>query len=323
MYYSRLATLLVASASVLTLMACAHGSSSSSTTTSTTSSTTSTTPTSLVPTAAGTYAGPAAVLSVVQNGSSVTASSTGSPSADILTVMTPTGGNTGETVILSATALGGGIPISLASQGSGAQSGLTSQNYQGSYISAGTTYSFTLNDVSATANLNYSSFGQWSISTAGSTMSTGFYGVGSPTPTASVPTTGSANYSGVAIGVAVLNQSSTGYLFNGIATLSAIFSSNTISGGISNIKAFTAGQSNTPVGTLNAVNFTGGTISGNGFAGSASTSSPAGTAADISGASGTFRGNFFGPAAQEAGGTFSLSNTTTNAIISGSFGTHK
>jgi transferrin binding protein len=323
---SRLVAQLVASASVFALIACAHGSSSgSSASSSSTPTTASPTPTSLVPTAAGIYAGPAAALSVVQGTSSLTASSTGNPNTDIATLMTPTASNTGETVTLSSMALGGGSPIALTSQGAGTQSGLTSQNYQGSFTSGSATYTFTLSDVGATANLNYSTFGQWSVNTGSNSANTsvGFYSVGSATPTASVPVTGSATYTGGALGIAVLNQSSTGYLFNGIATLTAIFSSDTISGAITSINAYSTGQPNTPVGTLNSINFTSGTIGGNGFAGSASTSSTAGTAADISGASGTFRGNFFGPAAQEAGGTFGLTNSTTNAIISGSFGAHK
>jgi hypothetical protein len=319
----RLVARLVASATVFALIACSHGSSTS--TSSTTTTTTVPVPTSLLTTPAGTYAGTAAALSVVQNGSNLSGTNAGSPTADILTVTLPTSAGASETVILSSTAPGGGAPITLSFQGSGTQSGLASQNYQGPFTSLSTNYNFTVNDVTAAAGLNYSSFGQWSVSTSGTTTNTsiGFYSVGSPTPIASVPTSGSATYNGTAIGVAVLNTSTVGYYFNGIATLTAIFGSNTISGGVSNINAYSTGTTSTAVGSLNAITFSSGTISGNGFSGAAATSSTAGSATNLSGATGFFRGNFFGPAAQEAGGTFNLTNTTTNAVITGSFGTHK
>jgi hypothetical protein len=329
MNHSRLVARLAASASILVLIACASSSSSSSSS-STSTTTTTPMPLSLVPTASGTYAGSAVALSVTESGSSFTTGSIGNPDADILTLVIPTSSNTGETATLSSTALGGGSSIALTSQGAGAQSGLTSQNYQGSFTYNNTTYNFTVSDVGATANLNYSTFGQWNITPSGTNTSAsiGFYSVGSPTPAANVPTTGSATYTGGALGVASLNSSSASYLFSGIATLNAVFSSGTISGAITGINAY-SGQTNSPAGTLNDIDLTGGTISGNGFAGSASTSSTAGTAANFSGATGSFRGNFFGPAAQEAGGTFNLTNTTTtgttttNALISGSFGAHR
>lgn len=326
---SRLVARFAVLPSVLVLIACASSSSPSSSTS--TSTTPTITPVSLVPTASGTDAGPAVTVSVTQSGSSFTTGSIGNPEADILTLVIPTSSNSGETATLSSTALGGGGPIALAAQGTGTQSGLTSQNYQGSFTYNSTTYNFTVSDVGATANLSYSTFGQWNITPSGSTTATaslGFYSVGSPTPAANVPTTGSATYTGGALGVASLNSSSTSYLFSGIATLNAVFSSGTISGAITGINAY-SGQTNSPAGTLNDIDLTGGTISGNGFAGSASTSSTAGTAANFSGATGSFRGNFFGPAAQEAGGTFNLTNTTTtgttttNALISGSFGAHR
>jgi hypothetical protein len=271
----------------------------------------------------GTYAGAAVALSAQQGSNSLTVSSIGNPSSDILTLVTPTAGNSGETATLSSTALGGGSPIALTSQGTGTQSGLTTQNYQGTFTYNSATYTFTLSDVGATANLSYSTFGQWNVSTGTTTNSIGFYSVGSPTPVANVPTTGSATYTGGATGVAVLNASNTGYPFNGTATLNAVFSSETITGAVTNINAYSIAQPSNSVGTLNDIDFTAGTISGNGFAGTASTSSTAGTAATTSGATGTFRGNFYGPAAQEAGGTFSLTNSSPSISISGSFGTHK
>lgn len=323
MRHSRLTARLAASASFLVLIACASSSNSSSSSSSTTTTATTPTPVSLVTTASGTYAGPAVALSAQQGTNSLAVSSIGNPDADILTLVTPTAANTGETATLSSTALGGGGPIALTSQGAGAQSGLTTQNYQGTFTYNNTTYTFTLMDAGATANLSYSTFGQWNVSIGGTVSSIGFYSVGSPTPVANVPTTGSATYTGGATGVATLNSSSTGYPFNGTATLNAVFSSETITGAITNITAYGIGQPNTVSGSLNDIELTAGTISGNGFAGMASTSSTAGTAANTSGATGSFRGNFFGPAAQEAGGTFSLTNTSPNISISGSFGTHK
>src|SRR5262245_1996365 len=104
---SRFAAKIAAPASVFALIACAHGnSSSSSTSSSSTTTTNNPTPTSLIPTAVGTYAGAATALNVVQATNNLTVSSAGNPNTDLATVTIPGAANTGETVTLSSMALG-------------------------------------------------------------------------------------------------------------------------------------------------------------------------------------------------------------------------
>lgn len=178
-------------------------------------------------------------------------------------------------------------------------------------------------DVSA--GLSSSTFGTWSVNDSNNnTVGAGFFSNGSVTPTTSMPTTGTASYTGSAVGAVDLTSTGAVYTFGGTASLNANFGSNSITGGITGNQAYSTGNSSgnpTAAGTINDINLTGGTISGNAFSGTATASSTAGTAGNIAGSSGTFRGNFYGSSAQEVGGTFNM--TGTNAIVGGSFGAHK
>ena len=169
-----------------------------------------------------------------------------------------------------------------------------------------------------TLNLQYSDFGFWTAGSAASSPSTevGVFAIGNATPSANLPTTGSAVYTGIASGV-YANSAGSGY-FGGSASLSANFASNSISGSISDIRV-TPSISGPVTGSMNAISLSG-TISGGTYAGTATAASTAGTAAAITGAAGTFGGGFYGTSASETTGIFSLTGGASNAQLIGSFG---
>jgi len=180
--------------------------------------------------------------------------------------------------------------------------------------------------------LQDSEYGIWaengSTASLSSTVSStaGAFAVG--IPTAIMPTSGTAVYHGGAAGVAT--DATGGGEFSGTTTLTANFAigGGTIAGAVTDIKFLPAGAANVAgsVGKMNDITLAGGTITGNGFAGTTSVagSSTGGTGTNfaIAGATGTFGGNFNGLSAAEVAGTFHLTNgsgaATTNVI--GSFG---
>jgi hypothetical protein len=190
----------------------------------------------------------------------------------------------------------------------------------------------TLYRIGGAVGLQYSDFGEWmtgqqlvtTTTTSGTTTalvsSYGFYGVGVPTPTSQMPTTGTALYTGSAIGV--LGYTPTGAKsqsiipVTGVADIDADFATGALSGGIVGLRGSPA------VGTppaLNNVVFTG-TISGNTFSGTTGAGTNTGNIS-LTGAAGAFGGGFYGPNAKEITGTFSLAGSGIQLI--GSFGAHK
>lgn len=146
-------------------------------------------------------------------------------------------------------------------------------------------------------------------------------------PTAIMPASGSATYTGGAAGVAT--NATGGGEFAGVAKLSANFGTGVITGTISGSSTDTTtliplapAGSTTASGSINPISFTAGTIAGNTFTGTASAVAPgAGSpTVDISGSSGTFGGQFNGFNAAEAAGTFKLSGGGNTAAVVGSFG---
>lgn len=265
-------------------------------------------------------------LSISTSSSGVNATTAGNSSTDTATLVVPSGGGA-PTITFNTSAPGGGVPIALSSTGTGNYGGFNANEYSGSFGASGTTYSVNLNDVGVANGLSYSTFGDWTTYNGSNNLvGFGVYSVGSQTPLSSMPTTGTATYSGGAIGAVVVNSSGTSYgLSSSSVTLNANFGANSITGTIANISAYSVSNAGTaPVGTMNDINLTGGTISGNSFTGSAAASSTPGTAVNITGATGSFLGSFYGPAAQEAGGTFNLSSGSgaSSTLITGAFGAH-
>ncbi|MBU6207533.1 MAG: transferrin-binding protein-like solute binding protein [Alphaproteobacteria bacterium] len=192
-------------------------------------------------------------------------------------------------------------------------------------------------DFSQAAGLSYTNFGQWNLSPCANTASclptyVGVYAGGapgqSPTPIASMPTTGTATYSGGAYGLVTLASTSTNGVasvsdFYGTSNLTANFATGGITGSITGINAYSVGggSGQTLYGTLNTIGLTA-KISGSSFAGTTSVTGGAGTATafDLTGATGKISGAFYGPTAQEAAAVFSLSGGNNGVQLVGALG---
>jgi hypothetical protein len=152
-------------------------------------------------------------------------------------------------------------------------------------------------------NLSYVTYGAWQhLSQPGSGVDfeTSFVVGGIMTPAGDMPTTGSANYSAIIDGVATdsLGFSSVG----GSASITADFASGGVTGSFS---MSTKGVVSGTVSPLDVVSATG-TISSNTFSGTMTGQSTA--------YKGTWNGGFFGPKANEIGGSFRLVNGSDQAI---------
>ena len=183
-----------------------------------------------------------------------------------------------------------------------------------------------------TVGLQYTNFGTWSLTPCANNSNctpayAGTFGGGQQgvSQTASMPTTGSATYTGGATGFvlqpAAINSDNAGQ-FYGTSSLTANFGTGAITGAITGIQAYSpngSGNTQTLFGTVNDINLAG-TISGSTYTGTATASATAGTAFDISGATGTLKGAFYGPGAAETAGVFNVSGGPNSTTLAGSFG---
>jgi len=156
-----------------------------------------------------------------------------------------------------------------------------------------------------TVGLNYSAYGLWAQNSGGSGLF-GAVGIGSQTPAASMPQTGTATYNGQTVGAAALNDGSGSAALAGNIQLTANFAAKTVSTNISGVQVQ---DLSTAAVTAIPTNFAGNaTIVNNHYTGS------------LSGGqlSGTSTGTFYGPAAQETAGTWQMTGGGMTAI--GSYG---
>lgn len=166
--------------------------------------------------------------------------------------------------------------------------------------------------------LDYASFGYWSFQpTNAQGAATGpavmqSYSGGRETPLTNIPTAGTATYTGRTLGFGT--SAGTSFFMAGNVLLNADFAVNsrTVNGTI-------AGITTSPLGatTLDSIVLSGGTISGNGFAGTATAFN-----GGLTLGSGPFAGKFFGPTAGEVAGQWSFQNPVGSPAINavGSFG---
>jgi hypothetical protein len=154
-------------------------------------------------------------------------------------------------------------------------------------------------------SLNYAAYGLWASDDTATAGRAGTFAFGNPTPTASMPATGSATFNGTTIGVGGAASGSTVYALQGNAQIIANFATQSVTANLTNLS--TQNISTNAVGSLPNLSGTS-TISGNAYAGPI-----AGT-----GLTGTINGNFYGPAAQETAGVWQASGGG-NAWI-GSYG---
>jgi len=157
---------------------------------------------------------------------------------------------------------------------------------------------------------NYQTFGVWAQSPTATTWIAGAISAGNPTPASAVPATGTATFTGITSGLYV-DPSGALFATSAIMTANADFSARTI--GFS--------TSTTEVSDLNGVTSSnaGLDLSGtliydpapNRFTGPVSTANTA--------LSGTATGQFYGPNAQEIGGTYGLTGSGVSGML-GAFG---
>ncbi|MBL8628102.1 MAG: transferrin-binding protein-like solute binding protein [Rhodospirillaceae bacterium] len=172
----------------------------------------------------------------------------------------------------------------------------------------------------AQSALSYTTYGVWYQNVFPSSFATqATFATGLPSTTAQMPPTGTASFSGGASGLAGTNRNDT-LRFKGDATLSVDFAARSVSGGITGITTERL-SSTTQTGKLGNITFSGGTITGAAFTGLAAAPTLTGTASNIVSTSGTFGGQFYGPNAQEAGGTFAMTGSGWSII--GAFGVKK
>lgn len=163
----------------------------------------------------------------------------------------------------------------------------------------------------ASGSLEYHSFGAWSYATTGGAAHIDVFVAGSPTAAASIPTTGTATYSGVMdanhIAPNVFDS------LSAFATGQADFAARTVT-------LSTSGSQRTDllVSGATPVAAPGFDILPSTLTWQAGTNALGGTLTTVNGLSGSTSATFFGPAAAELGGTFRLDNgTTSNNLIGG------
>ncbi|KHG33734.1 MAG: hypothetical protein OA34_07805 [Sulfurospirillum sp. MES] len=162
---------------------------------------------------------------------------------------------------------------------------------------SGSVPTYAATTMSENDSYNYLSWGTWSteLSASHKTVVDGSRWIaGKLTPTTSMPSSGTATYNGTVQGMSY--ESGALKTLNGTHTMNANFASGTITGTM-NVNYASSGASYATT-NLNAVS-----ISGNGFAGGLNGTDN----------TGSIKGSFYGPAANEIGGTWALSKTGSSA----------
>ncbi|HZD19032.1 MAG TPA: transferrin-binding protein-like solute binding protein [Burkholderiales bacterium] len=177
---------------------------------------------------------------------------------------------------------------------------------------AGTASMIVIDPVTLPAGWNYQTFGVWERAGSVVSFDAGVFSVGNPTPGSAVPTTGSGNFTGLANGF-FIDATNNRFFTTANMTASANFASQSIVFTTTNTQ--TVNISNpSGLGSLNpGLDLTGS------FTYPAGTNLFTGTVASANGMNGTGTGRFYGPAAQEIGGMYSLSGAGIGQMI-GSFG---
>jgi hypothetical protein len=166
--------------------------------------------------------------------------------------------------------------------------------------------------VDAWVNWNYQTFGVWQSTTVvgpTATIKMGAISAGNLSPVSGIPTSGGAIYAGVTSGVYV-DAAGVLYSYNASLASNADFLNKTLS--FDTIGTMIANASSGVVTSTPGLNLNGTMTYG---AGSSQFSGGL-DSADLS-LSGTAVGNFYGPMADEIGGTYALTGTGTETMIGG------
>jgi hypothetical protein len=156
---------------------------------------------------------------------------------------------------------------------------------------------------------NYQTFGAWMTGLGTGSGSAGAFSAGAVTPVASMPTIGTATYNGTAGGIYVDSSGNT-FAAAGSSALTANFANHSVAYSTSGTTA--VDSTGTALANPSILNMQGSlTLAGNSnaFGGAVSTGTLNGTA----------RGQFYGPTANEAGGTFALTGPGASSYL-GAFG---
>ena len=170
------------------------------------------------------------------------------------------------------------------------------------------------------AGHSYQAFGVWDSQDSGSNGASGNVGAisgGYGTPASSVPTSGSASFTGAAIGTYVDNSGNS-YITGAISTMTTDFSSRTGTFSLSDTK--TIARNGGTQGTATKLNVASQAISWS----SNSNTFSSGSITNSSGMTGSVSGKFYGPSAEEVGGVFKFSGTGSSPErYIGAFGAKK
>ena len=165
-----------------------------------------------------------------------------------------------------------------------------------------------------TSAFDYQTFGVWRTGKdiASSTGTIGVLSAGLKTPAASVPTTGSATFTGKLLGVYV-NANGIGNFVTGSVSINSDFVGRSLAFSTSATQAInpTTGAA-TAVSSLDMAGTLAYGVGTNAFAGAVS--------APGAGLTGTTSGAFYGPGAEEVGGVFNVKAASGVSFYSGSFG---
>ena len=159
-----------------------------------------------------------------------------------------------------------------------------------------------------TSAYEYQTFGAWG--NYGTGGAAGAISVGTVTPLAGLPTSGTGNFTGGASAYYV-DATNAAYLVNSTLNVNVDFAGRTASFATSN-SAMTGGPRGTPLPNSNL------DLSGNLSYGAGSTKLT-GTVTSTSGMTGPVNGKFYGPVANEIGGTYAVTGSGLGSMV-GSFG---
>ena len=148
----------------------------------------------------------------------------------------------------------------------------------------------------------------------------GYAVVGTETQGSALASLPSATYSGRARidtypAAGFVNSATSRSIVHGNLSMAADFGAATIFGSIGNLDGNGPGQANAPIAGSIAMDQT--AITGNGFAGSLSPDAAFLAATGVSGVNGSYAGTFYGPSADQVGGTMSLTGTQNGQAING------
>lgn len=169
---------------------------------------------------------------------------------------------------------------------------------------------------------SYQGYGVWISGGSGTSGTAGGGSTGTLTTGVAIPTTGTATFTGTASGVYV-NYAGQGYLTGSNLSANVDFANRTVGFSTSGTQALITGQSSTWI-AANGLNMTGNLSYSSGtnlITGSVATSGQGpGSSGNAVSLSGSATGKFYGPTANEVGGTFNVKAGSGVESYMGAFG---